>query len=56
MGLKIRLSRGMSGDNDIPALHIAREAADAVKLPLMIHSIDTVTPFPEILKFLKKGT
>jgi dihydroorotase len=55
LGVKIRLSRGMSGENDIPALRIAREAADAVKLPLMIHSIDTITPFPEILKFLKKG-
>ena len=55
LGVKIRLSRGMSGENDIPALRIAREAADAVKLPLMIHSIDTITPFPEILKFLRKG-
>lgn len=55
LGVKIRLSRSMSGDNDLPALRLAREAADAVKLPLMIHSIDTVTPFPAILKLLRKG-
>jgi dihydroorotase len=45
----------MSGDNDLPALRLAREAADAVKLPLMVHAIDTVAPLTEILKFLKKG-
>lgn len=55
LGVKIRLSRGMSGNNDIPALRIAREAADAVKLPLMIHAIDTVAPLTEILTFLRKG-
>src|SRR5262249_7436041 len=55
LGVKIRLSRGMSGNNDLPALGIAREAADAVKLPLMIHAIDTVASLPQILKYLKKG-
>jgi dihydroorotase len=55
LGVKIRLSRGMSGDNDLPALRLAREAADAVKLPLMVHAIDTTSSLPDILKFLKKG-
>jgi len=55
LGVKIRLSRSMSGDNDLPALRLAREAADAVKMPLMVHAIDTVSPLPEILKHLKKG-
>jgi dihydroorotase len=55
LGVKIRLSRSMSGDNDLPALRLAREAADAVKMPLMVHAIDTVAPLPEILKHLKKG-
>jgi len=45
----------MSGDDDVPALRIAREAADAVKLPLMIHAIDTTAPLAQILQFLKKG-
>src|SRR5260370_14261130 len=55
LGVKIRLSRSMSGANDLPALRLARAAADAVKMPLMVHAIDTVSPLPEILKFLKKG-
>ncbi len=55
LGVKIRLSRSMSGDNDLPALRMAREAADAVRMPLMVHAIDTVSPLPEILKYLKKG-
>ena len=55
LGVKIRLSRSMSGDNDLPALRLAREAADAVRMPLMVHAIDTVSPLPEILKYLKKG-
>ena len=54
LGVKIRLSRSMSGDNDLPALRLAREAADAVKMPLMVHAIDTISPLPEILKHLKK--
>jgi len=55
LGVKIRLSRSMAGDNDLPALRLAREVADAVKLPLMAHISDTVSSLPEILKLLKKG-
>ena len=55
LGVKIRLSRSMSGDNDLPALRLAREAADAVKLPLMIHAIDTVASLPEILQVSQEG-
>ncbi len=55
LGMKIRLSRSMSGNNDIPALRLAREAADAVGLPLMIHAIDTASPFTDILTLLKNG-
>jgi dihydroorotase len=55
LGVKIRLSRSMSGNNDVPALRLAREAADAVNLPLMVHAIDTSSSLPDILKFLKKG-
>ncbi len=55
LGVKVRLSRSMAGNNDLPALRLAREAADAVSLPLMIHIGDTVSSLPEILKLLKKG-
>ncbi len=33
LGVKVRLSRNIAGENDLKALHLAREAADAVKLP-----------------------
>jgi dihydroorotase len=54
-GIKVRLGRNLSGDNDIPALKIAREAADAVELPIMVHIGGTTSPLPDILAMLKKG-
>src|SRR4029079_13922355 len=41
LGVKIRLSRHVAGENDLRALGLAREAADAVGLPLMAHIGDT---------------
>jgi dihydroorotase len=55
LGVKVRLSRNIAGDHDIEALRLAREAADAVSLPLMVHIGDTASPLPAILKELKKG-
>lgn len=55
LGIKIRLSRDIAGENDLKALHLAREAADAVKLPMMVHIGDTHTPLPDILPILRKG-
>jgi dihydroorotase len=55
LGIKIRLSREIAGENDLKALAIAREAADAVKLPLMIHIGDTHTPLRDLLAMLRKG-
>jgi dihydroorotase len=55
LGIKIRLSRDIAGDNDLKALHLAREAADAVKLPMMVHIGDTHTPLLDILPVLRGG-
>jgi len=55
LGIKIRLSREIAGENDLKALAIAREASDAVKLPLMVHIGDTHSPLKEILGTLRKG-
>lgn len=55
LGVKIRLTRNIAGDNDLKALGLAREAADAVKLPLMVHIGDTHTPITKILGELKAG-
>src|SRR5439155_24504695 len=55
LGVKIRLSRNIAGENDLRALGLAREAADAVGLPLMVHIGGTYSPLPEILAMLKTG-
>jgi len=55
VGVKVRLGRLMAGEQDMAALRLAREAADAVKLPLMIHIGATQSPLPQILALLKKG-
>jgi dihydroorotase len=55
LGVKVRLSRPIAGDHDLEALQLAREASDAVRLPLMVHIGDTHSPLKEILALLKKG-
>ncbi len=55
LGLKIRLTGNITGPNDLKALAIAREAADAVKLPLMVHIGGSYSPVPQIVGMLKRG-
>jgi dihydroorotase len=55
LGLKVRLSENIAGERDLKALALAKEAADAVKLPLMVHIGDTHSPLREILALLGKG-
>ncbi len=55
LGIKIRLSRDIAGERDLKVLALAREAADAVKLPLMVHIGDTHSPLRDILALLGKG-
>ena len=40
VGIKVRLGYQMVGQDPAPALRLAREAADALGLPLMVHVID----------------
>jgi dihydroorotase len=55
VGIKIRLSRTLAGDNALPALRNAREAADAVGLPVMVHPQDAVIGMDQILRELQAG-
>jgi dihydroorotase len=55
LGVKVRLSRNIAGENDLRALHLAREAAEAVHLPMMVHIGDTHTPLRELLPVLRRG-
>ena len=54
LGIKIRLGQIMTDGNDLQALGLAREAADAVQLPLMVHP-GGLTPMKDILGMLRKG-
>ena len=55
LGVKVRLTQNIAGDHDLEALRLAREASDAVRLPLMVHIGGTHSPLPAILAMLRKG-
>jgi dihydroorotase len=55
LGIKIRMSNHIAGEHDLEALRLAREAADAVSLPIMVHIGGSHASLPEILGLLRKG-
>ena len=57
LGVKVRLSNFLANDgkNELPALLRAREAAEAVRLPLMVHSPVSSIPTERILDELRPG-
>jgi dihydroorotase len=55
LGIKVRLTRNIAAENDLRALQLAREAAEAVKLPMMVHIGDTHTPLKDLLPVLRAG-
>jgi dihydroorotase len=55
VAIKCRLSREITGANDLEVLKRALEAAELAHLPLMVHVGDSYSPLPEILRELRKG-
>lgn len=58
LGVKVRLTKNalVSEEAGIRPLHLAREAADAVNLPIMVHPQDAwVDSIDDILKVMRKG-
>ncbi len=55
VGIKVRLGYQMVGDDPAPALRLAREAADALGLPLMVHVIDMRPTISWLLPYLDRG-
>jgi len=55
VGLKARLSRSIAGDLDLEVLRRARQVADPLRIPIMIHIGDTASPLPQILALLRRG-
>jgi dihydroorotase len=53
VGIKVRL--GHAGGRDLEALALAREAAEAVQLPIMVHIGSVNPPLADILGMMRKG-
>jgi len=54
-GIKIQLSKPITGSNDLECLKLALQAAEIAHMPLMAHIEDSFSPLPDILKMLRKG-
>ena len=55
VGIKVRLSRSIAGDNDLAALDRALEAASELGLPVMVHIGGSAHPMDDILARLRRG-
>jgi dihydroorotase len=55
VGIKVRLGYQMVGPDPVPAMRLAREAADGLELPLMVHVIDMRPPISWLLPYLGPG-
>jgi dihydroorotase len=55
VGIKVRLGYQMVGNDPGPALRLAREAADTLGLPLMVHVIDIRPSLDWLLPYLGRG-
>jgi dihydroorotase len=55
VGIKVRLGYQMVGQDPEPAFRAARQAADQLELPLMVHIIDMPSPITWLLPALSAG-
>ncbi|MEO5925178.1 MAG: amidohydrolase/deacetylase family metallohydrolase [Bryobacteraceae bacterium] len=55
VGIKARLSRGISANRDKEVLRRAIEVGTATNIPVMIHMGDTATPLPQLLAMMRPG-
>ena len=55
VGIKVRLGYQMVGNDPAPALRLARQAADTLGLPLMVHVIDMRPGLAWLLPRLSRG-
>jgi dihydroorotase len=55
VAIKVRLSKTITGSNDMEVLKRALQAAELSHLPLMVHVGDSFSPLPQILRQLRKG-
>lgn len=54
VGIKVQLSKVITGATDMECLTRALAASETAHLPLMVHADDSYSPLPGILKMLRK--
>jgi dihydroorotase len=55
IGFKIRVSGYVTGGPCKPALKLVRQAAEAARLPIMVHIGESIEPLPTVLGYLRPG-
>ncbi|MCL4466432.1 MAG: amidohydrolase/deacetylase family metallohydrolase [Chloroflexi bacterium] len=55
VGIKVRLSRNVAGENDWQAFQAARKAAELAGIPLMVHFGSSFTPLAQVLDAMRPG-
>jgi dihydroorotase len=55
VGVKVRLSREVTGTNDYEVLRRSQEVASSFNLPVMIHMGQSVSPIGKLVGLLKRG-
>ena len=55
IGVKLRYSHRIVGEEGHEALRLARQAADLAEAPLMVHVTNAPRPLPEILSYMRPG-
>ena len=55
VGIKARLSKGVSAERDREVLRRALQVAEPFGIPVMIHVGDTFTPLPQLIAMLRPG-
>ena len=54
LGIKVRLSKNITGEHDLKVLGMAHEAAAAVNLPVMVHIGNSHSPVDKILDAMRE--
>lgn len=55
VGIKARLSTYAAGSGAVRVLHVLRQVADELSLPVMVHIGDTTEPLEDLLVYLRPG-
>jgi dihydroorotase len=55
LGIKVRLSENIAGRSDMEALKRARDASDALGLPIMVHPPNAYSSIDDILAIMREG-